>query len=90
MRRKILFKCFFNRDLDDMVDEAISESQLKMVLDKLDAVKLEILRLRAQLLPEEKLSEKERKELEKARKQITEGYGVNLEDFIKEDSREDF
>ena len=38
----------------------------------LDMVKLEILRFRAMLLPEEELSEKERKELEEARKEIAE------------------
>jgi hypothetical protein len=37
-------------------------------LDKLDAVRLELWRLRAQLLPEEELSEEEKEELERARK----------------------
>ncbi|MBS7643240.1 hypothetical protein KEJ26_01410 [Candidatus Bathyarchaeota archaeon] len=47
-------------------------------------VKLEILRLRAMLLPEEELREKERKELEEARKEIAKGSSVGLEDLIKE------
>jgi len=66
------------------VDVAVTEDQLRLVLDKLDMVKLEILRLRAMLLPEEELSEKERKELEEARKEIAEGSSVELEDLIKE------
>jgi len=66
------------------LDVTVTESQLRVVLNKLDAVRLELLRLRAMLLPEEELSEKEKKELEKARKEIAEGSGVNLEDLIKE------
>lgn len=66
------------------MDVTVSESQLRLVLDKLDAVRLELLRLRAVLLPEEELSEEEKKDLDKARKEIAEGSGVNLEDLIKE------
>jgi hypothetical protein len=66
------------------LDVTVSESQLRLVLDKLDAVRLELLRLRAVLLPEEELSEEEKKDLDKARKEIAEGSGVNLEDLIKE------
>lgn len=66
------------------VDVTVTESQLRLVLDKLDTVRLELLRLRAMLLPEEELSEKEKKELEEARKEIAGGSGVNLEDLIKE------
>ena len=47
-------------------------------------VRLEILRLRAMLLPEDELSAEEAKELEEARKEIAEGSGVALEDLIKE------
>lgn len=66
------------------VDVTVTEDQLKLVLHKLDAVRLELLRLRSMLLPEEKLSEKERKELEEARKEIAEGSSINLEELIKE------
>ena len=62
----------------------VTENQLKLVLHKLDAVRLELLRLRAMLLPEEELSEKEKKELEEARKEIAEGSSINLEELIKE------
>lgn len=44
----------------------------------------EILRLRAQLLPEEEPTEEEKKEIEEARKEITEGKYVTLEDVMKE------
>jgi len=66
------------------VGVTVTENQLKLVLHKLDAVRLELLRLRSMLLPEEKLSEKERKELEEARKEIAEGSSINLEELIKE------
>jgi len=66
------------------VDVTVTESQLKLVLHKLDAVRLELLRLRAILLPEEELSEKEKKELEEAGKEIAEGSSINLEELIKE------
>ena len=63
---------------------AVNKNELKIVLDKLDTVKLELLRLRAMLLPEEEASEDEKKELEDARKEITKGSKINLEDLIKE------
>lgn len=62
----------------------VSESQLKLVLNKLDVVRLELLRSRAVLLPEEELSEREKRQLEEARRETAEGSGVNLEDLIKE------
>ncbi|TSA50902.1 hypothetical protein D4R47_01480 [archaeon] len=62
----------------------VTESQLNQVLNRLDLVRLEILRLRAMLLPEEELTGEEEKELEGARKEIAEGSGVTLEDLMKE------
>ena len=62
----------------------VTKNELKLVLDKLDTVKLELLRLRAMLLPEEEASEQEEKELKKARKEIAQGLGINLEALIKE------
>lgn len=66
------------------VGVTVTESQLKLVLHKLDAVRLELLRFRSMLLPEEKLSERERKELEEAKKEIAKGSSINLEELIKE------
>ena len=62
----------------------VTKNELKILLNKLDTVRLELLRLRAMLLPEEEASEEEKKELEKARKEITKGSSANLEDLIKE------
>ncbi len=63
---------------------AINEDELKLVLEKLDTVKVELLRLRAMLLPEEEATEEEKKELADAKKEIEKGSKVKLEEFIKE------
>ena len=62
----------------------VSKTQLKLVLDKLDSVKLELLRLRAALLPQEELNKEEARKLEEARKEIANGASINLEDLMKE------
>ncbi len=62
----------------------INKNELKQVLDKLDDVKLELLRVRAMLLPEEEASEEEKKEIEAARKEIEKGSKVDLDEFVKE------
>jgi len=62
----------------------VTKNELRQVLIKLDTVRLELLRLRAMLLPEEEISEAEKKQLKKARKEIAQGSGINLEDLIKE------
>lgn len=62
----------------------VNKDELQLVLDKLDTVKLELLRLRALLLPEEEATDEEKKELEKARKEIAEGSKIELEDLVKE------
>jgi len=59
------------------VSITVTEKQLKLVLDKLDLIRIELLKIRAMLLPEEELSEKEKKE-------IAEGLSISLEDLIKE------
>ena len=62
----------------------VNKNELQLVLDKLDTVKLELLRVRALLLPEEEATDEEKKELEKARKEIAEGSKIKLEDLIEE------
>jgi hypothetical protein len=61
----------------------VNKIELKQVLDKLDDVKLELLRLRAMLLPEEEATDEEKKEIEQARKEITKGSKVNLDEFVR-------
>lgn len=66
------------------LDITVSGEKLKIVLDRLDAVRLEILRLRAMLLPEEEPTEEEKREIEEARKEMAEGHYVTLKDVAKE------
>ena len=56
----------------------LNEEQLASVSKKLDSIKLEILRLRASLLPEEELTPEDRKELKKALKEFDQGKSVPL------------
>lgn len=51
---------------------------MKAVLEKLDSIKLEILRLRATLLPEEELTADDKKQLRIAIKELDEGKAVPL------------
>ena len=62
----------------------VNNDEIKMVLKKLDSVQLELLRLRAMLLPEEEISENEKKKLEAARNEIAKGQKINLNDLVKE------
>jgi len=66
------------------MDITVSESQLSTVLSKLDMIRLELLRLRAMLLPEEELSKAEKEELDEARKEAEKSLGVSLEKLIEE------
>ena len=62
----------------------VSEDELKMVLAKFDSVELEILRLRAMLLPEEEATAEEKKEIKQAKEEIEKGSKIKLEDFVRE------
>lgn len=66
------------------VTVTVNKNELKLVLDKLDTVKLELLRLRAMLLPEEEASAEEKREIEVARKEIAKGSKVKLDKLVKE------
>ncbi len=62
----------------------VNSDELKTVLDKLDTVKLELLRLRAMLLPEEEATEQEKKEIKKAKQDLSKGSKIDLKEFINE------
>lgn len=67
-----------------MTAVTVNENELKMVLEKLDSVQLEILRLRAMLLPQEEATVEEKKQIKAAKKEIEKGSKVKLGDFVKE------
>jgi hypothetical protein len=63
---------------------AVTKTELRKVITKLDDVKIELLRLRAALLPEERLTLKERKLIEQGRLEIEKGRYVTLGQLRKE------
>lgn len=62
----------------------VNNAEVKLVLEKLDSVQLELLRLRAMLLPEEEVLEEEKKKLCAARKEIADGQKISLDALLKE------
>ncbi len=62
----------------------VDNAQVKLVLEKLDSVQLELLRLRAMLLPKEMVSEEEKKKLDAARTEIAKGKKISLDELLKE------
>jgi len=60
------------------VNVTTAEEQLKLVLDKLEQIRIELLKLRAMLLPEEELSGEEKKELAEAEKEIAVGASTSI------------
>jgi hypothetical protein len=66
---------------------AVTETELRRVITKLDDVKLELLRLRAVLLPQEQATAKERKVIEQGRLEIQKRHYVALVSFKKRSVR---
>jgi hypothetical protein len=62
----------------------VSKEELKIVLSKLDDVQIELMRLRAMLLPEVESTEEEKKEIEASTQEFKIGRKVKLEDLAKE------
>ncbi len=63
---------------------ALTKAELHKVITKLDDVKIELLRLRAALLPEERVTAKERKLIGEGRQEIEKGRYVTLGQLRKE------
>ena len=63
---------------------AITKTEIRKVITRLDDVKIEILRLRAQLLPEETPTSSERKKIKQAQREIKKGQYVTLNQLRKE------
>ena len=63
---------------------AIPEKDVSLIVDKLDQVRLEILRLRAALIPEEEPTPDERKAMEEARKETGEGATTALTELLRD------
>ena len=63
---------------------AITKTEMQMVKKKLDRLEVEVMRLRARLIPIEKISEKEKRELKAAEKRIAKGEWIGLDELTKE------
>lgn len=63
---------------------AVTKTELRKVITKLDDVKMELLRLQAQLLPEERATPAERKQIAQGRREIERGRAVTLMTLRKE------
>jgi len=63
---------------------AVTKTELRKVISKLDDVKIELVRLRAALLPEERVTVRERKLIEQGRREIENGRYVTLGQLRKE------
>jgi thiazole synthase ThiGH ThiG subunit len=61
-----------------------NEQQITQVIHRLDLIKIELIRLRATLLPDEELTPEEKRELEKSRRDVEEGRCTSLEDLLDE------
>jgi hypothetical protein len=62
----------------------VTKTELRQVITKLDDVKLEPLGLRAALLPEEQMTDRERKLIELDRRDIEKGHHVTSSQLRKE------
>jgi uncharacterized coiled-coil DUF342 family protein len=60
------------------------EKKLDRLATVVDSMEIEILKLRAKLVPTERISEKERRELRAAQKRIAKGHWISLDDLTKE------
>jgi len=63
---------------------ALTKTELRKVITKLDDVKIELLRLRAALLPEERVTARERRVIRQARVEIERGRYVTMAQLRKE------
>jgi len=62
----------------------LEEDQLKHVVEKLEGLRLELLKLRSMLLSEEKATPEELEEIGKARDEIRKDESVTLESLLNE------
>jgi hypothetical protein len=63
---------------------AVTRTELRKVITKLDDVKIELIRLRAALLPEERVPSREKKLIRQGRLEVEKGHYVTLGQLRKE------
>ncbi|MHB1830139.1 MAG: hypothetical protein ACYCO0_01985 [Candidatus Micrarchaeaceae archaeon] len=61
----------------------VTRTELKSIQKELEIMEIEIMRLKALLVPTAKLSRKEKKELESIQKDMAKGHWISGRDLIK-------
>ncbi len=61
----------------------VTRTELKSIHKELERMEIEIMRLKALLVPTVKISKKERKELEAIKKDMSKGNWISAKDLIK-------
>jgi uncharacterized coiled-coil DUF342 family protein len=64
-----------------MATMTVTKSEIKTIQKELDMMEVKVMRLKARLVPTEKLTDKECKELEAAKKRIAKGERANFDDM---------
>ena len=62
----------------------ITRTEMKVIQEELDMMEIKVMRLKARLIPTEKISDKERREIRAAEKRIAEGKWISLDELTKE------
>ena len=62
---------------------AVTRTEMKMIERKLDRMEIEIMKMKARLVPTVKISAKERRELDAIKKDMTKGNWISARDLIK-------
>jgi hypothetical protein len=63
---------------------SVDENDLKLVLERLDAIKFELFHLRAILLSAEEATDEEKKSIKAAKSNIARGKATNLKNYVSE------
>ena len=62
---------------------ALSKTEMKQVISRIDDVELQLLKLKAMLVPKAKATKAEIRAIEKARKEIAKGEFISGDEFVK-------
>ena len=59
----------------------VTKSEIRAIRKELDIMEVKVMRLKARLIPTEKITDKERRELESAKKRIAKGKWISFDDM---------
>ncbi len=64
-----------------MATMTVTKSEIRAIRKELDIMEVKVMRLKARLIPTEKITDKERRELESAKKRIAKGKWISFDDM---------